>query len=279
MSTVAQLLSKASERLNDRLERELLLSHCLRCDRSWLYAHPEATVEALLAAHYLALVMRRSAGEPVAYLLGQREFYGRPFVVNPAVLIPRPETELLIDWALHLPLPAPARAVDVGTGSGCIALTLAAERPDWLVVAIDRSPEALAVAQDNRQRLGLPQVVLLEGDLLSPLRGQHADLIIANPPYVAADDPHLLRGDLVYEPAMALSAGADGLAVLRRLIASAPSVLAKDGWLLLEHGHDQGSAVTELLSAAGFVAVECRQDLAGLDRVSGGRWPGASATA
>lgn len=275
--TAASLLAQAAERLPDRLERDLLLGHVLGCDRAHLFTHPEMTVDALTAAQFLALVVRRSEGHPIAYLLGRREFYGRDFMVNSAVLIPRPETELLIDWALHLGLER-ARVADVGTGSGCIALTLACERPDWLVVAIDRSPEALAVCQDNRRALSAHSVITLEGDLLAPVRGQHFDLIVSNPPYVAADDPHLSRGDLVHEPAIALAAGRDGLAVLHRLIAQAPAYLSPNGWLLLEHGFDQAAAVAALLAEAGFIDIECRRDLAGIERASGGRWPGDAAT-
>lgn len=274
--TVSSLLVQAAQRLPDRLERDLLLCHVLGCERTALFAHPERAVDTLVAAEYLALVLRRAEGHPMAYLLGHREFYGRQFMVNSAVLIPRPETEVLIDWALHLGL-NPARVVDVGTGSGCIALTLACERPEWLVVAIDRSPEALTVCQANRRALSAHQVITLEGDLLSPVRGQRFDLIISNPPYVAADDPHLSRGDLVHEPAMALAADHDGLGVLQRLIAQAPAHLHPDGWLLLEHGFDQAEAVGQLLAQAGFEQIECRRDLAGIERVSGGRWPAAAA--
>lgn len=274
--TVSSLLAQAAQRLPDRLERDLLLCHVLGCERTALFAHPERAVDALVAAEYLALVLRRTEGHPMAYLLGHREFYGRQFMVNSAVLIPRPETEVLIDWALHLGL-NPARVVDVGTGSGCIALTLACERPEWLVVAIDRSPEALTVCQANRRALSAHQVITLEGDLLAPVRGQCFDLIISNPPYVAADDPHLSRGDLVHEPAMALAADNDGLGVLQRLIAQAPTHLHPGGWLLLEHGFDQAEAVGQLLAQAGFEQIECRRDLAGIERVSGGRWPAAAA--
>lgn len=274
--TVSSLLAQAAQRLPDRLERDLLLCHVLGCERTALFAHPERAVDALVAAEYLALVLRRAEGHPMAYLLGHREFYGRQFMVNSAVLIPRPETEVLIDWALHLGL-NPARVVDVGTGSGCIALTLACERPEWLVVAIDRSPEALTVCQANRRALSAHQVITLEGDLLAPVRGQCFDLIISNPPYVAADDPHLSRGDLVHEPAMALAADNDGLGVLQRLIAQAPTHLHPGGWLLLEHGFDQAEAVGQLLAQAGFEDIECRRDLAGIERVSGGRWPAAAA--
>lgn len=274
--TVSSLLAQAAQRLPDRLERDLLLCHVLGCERTALFAHPERAVDALVAAQYLALVLRRTEGHPMAYLLGHREFYGRQFMVNSAVLIPRPETEVLIDWALHLGLDQ-ARVVDVGTGSGCIALTLACERPDWLVLAIDRSPEALSVCQANRRALSAHQVITREGDLLAPVRGQCFDLIISNPPYVAADDPHLSRGDLVHEPAMALAADNDGLGVLQRLIAQAPAYLHRGGWLLLEHGFNQAKAVARLLAEAGFEDIECRRDLAGIERVSGGRWPTAAA--
>jgi release factor glutamine methyltransferase len=275
--TASSLLAQAAERLPNRLERDLLLCQVLRCDRTHLFAHPEMAVDPLTAAQFLALVLRRSEGFPMAYLLGHREFYGRDFAVNSAVLIPRPETELLIDWALHLGLDQ-ARVADVGTGSGCIALTLACERPDWLVVAIDRSPEALAVCQDNRRALSVDSVITLEGDLLAPVRGQRFELILSNPPYVAADDPHLLRGDLVHEPAIALAAGNEGLSVLQRIIAQAPAYLKPNGWLLLEHGYDQAEAVAILLAEAGFADIECRRDLAGLERASGARWPGDEAT-
>ena len=268
---ISDLLRQAGSCLGHRLEAELLLAHVVGVDRGWLYAHGEELLAPDQCSTFESLVARRISGEPIAYLTGKREFYGRDFTVTPAVLVPRPETELLVELALERLRLEAAELLDVGTGSGCIALTLAAERPRWQVTASDVSPAALEVCRINAGHLGLHQVRLLEGDLLSPVAGQVFDAILSNPPYIAAGDPHLARGDLRFEPGTALSAGADGLDLIRRLVGQAPGHLRPGGWLFIEHGYHQGLALRQLLLAAGFGAVSTHPDLAGIDRVTLGR--------
>ena len=262
--TVGDLLSGSGL---PRAEARRLLATVLGATIEALAAHPQRRVEAEAAARFAALSARRAAGEPMAYLLGEKEFYGRAFAVSPAVLVPRPETELLVDLALARlrGLPAP-RVLDLGTGSGCIAVTLALECPAARVTAVERSAAALPVARDNARRLGA-WVEFLLGDWLAPVTGRF-DVIVANPPYVAGGDPHLRA--LASEPAAALVAGPDGLDDLRRIVAAAPRHLNPGGWLAVEHGHDQGAAVRDLFVAAGFAAVQTHVDLAGNDRVCSG---------
>jgi release factor glutamine methyltransferase len=235
-------------------------------------ARPEQVLTSDEHARFLQLVGRRGAGEPIAYLVGSCEFYGRSFAVAPAVLIPRPETELLVDAALRLLQgKSAARVLDLGTGSGVLALTLALERPDADVTGIDRSAAALAMAQTNADALGA-RLRLLQSAWFDALEGERFDLIVANPPYIAANDAHLQQGDLRFEPAMALSDGsADGLASLRLIIAAAPMHLAPGGALAVEHGYDQGPRVADLFRGAGFGGVESHVDLAGLPRIVAGR--------
>jgi release factor glutamine methyltransferase len=267
------LLHAARARI-DPVDAAFLLAHVLGKPRGWLLAHADAAVAAGPAAAFAALVERRSAGEPVAYLTGQRGFWRFDLAVTPATLIPRPETELLVELALErLPPGRPLRIADLGTGSGAIALALAYERPSARVVATDASAPALAVARANAQALHLENLAFRAGDWLAPLAGERFDLIVSNPPYIADDDPHLGEGDLRYEPATALASGADGLDAIRTIAAAAPAHLDRGGWLLLEHGWEQGEAVRGLLRAAGFDAVETRPDLEGRDRASLGRWP------
>lgn len=261
-------------------EARRLLAHLLIRSTAWLEAHRDEPLTARQLTLFSALVARRAAGEPVAYLVGQREFYGRDFVVTPAVLIPRPETELLVDVVLAKvsvtagnPLfgaGGTARILDLGTGSGCIAITLALELPMVQVTAVDASPEALSVARDNAARLGAA-VTFIESDWFAALQAERFDLIVANPPYVASGDPHLEAGDLRFEPASALTDHADGLAAIRHIVAAAPRCLNPDGWLFLEHGYDQAAAVNDLLVTAGFARIEQHHDLAGIVRVSGGK--------
>ncbi len=257
----------------DAGDANLLLLHVLKCPQAWLYAHGDAVVDADQAARFRELVARRASGEPVAYLLGYRGFWTLNLRVTPDTLIPRPETELLVEQALErLDPAADVRVADLGTGSGAIALAIAAERPQGRVVATDRSEAALAVARDNAVAHGLGgRVAFRQGDWFAPLAGERFDLVASNPPYIADGDPHLARGDLRHEPPSALSSGADGLDAIRILVADAPSHLEPGGWLLLEHGFDQGPAVRALLDAAGFVEVATVQDLERRDRVSLGR--------
>lgn len=254
-------------------EAELLLMHALSVSRAWLFAHSDAALDAEATLAFLALLQRRQRGEPVAYLLGRREFYGLELQVSPATLIPRADTERLVELALErLPRRAGLRVLDLGTGSGAIALALAHERPELDVWATDRSAEALAVARANAQRLGLERVRFLHGDWWAPLLGEVFDLVLSNPPYIEANDPHLGAGDLRFEPASALASGVDGFDDLRRIVADAPVHLRAGGWLLFEHGHRQGAQARALLAARGFAEVDTWQDLEQRDRVSGGHW-------
>lgn len=291
MKTIAEALAAARTRIPPG-EARRLLGHVLDKPAAWIEAHRD---DVLIAADaYATLVARRVAGEPLAYLVGHRAFYGRDFAVTPEVLIPRPETELLVDLAIakvgsggtaHVvpPTPSPAlaggetscaqgvRILDLGTGSGCIAVTLALELPAARVTAADVSPAALAVARDNAARLGA-RVAFLASDWFAALPPQRFDLIVANPPYVAAGDPHLAEGDLRFEPTDALTDHADGLAAIRHLVAEAPRWLADGGWLLFEHGFDQGEAARALLENAAYADIEQHCDLAGIVRATGGRY-------
>lgn len=254
-------------------EARLLLGHVLQRSSAWLEAHRDDVLAAAAAREFSMLVERRAAGEPVAYLLGVREFYGRDFTVTPDVLIPRPETELLVDIAKEkVSAGATAAILDLGTGSGCLAITLALELPGTKVMAADLSNAALAVARANAARLGAEAAFILS-DWFAALPAQRFNLIVANPPYVAAGDPHLSVGDLRFEPIGALTDHADGLAAVRRIIADAPDWLAPGGWLFIEHGYDQAEAVRVLLAGAGFDGIEQHRDLAGIVRASGGSCP------
>jgi release factor glutamine methyltransferase len=267
------LLRDAGARI-DPVDAQWLLVHALGKPRSWLYAHGDDVADAALVARFETLVARRVAGEPVAYLTGRRGFWSFDLTVTPATLIPRVETELLVELALaRLPRDREPRIADLGTGSGAIALALAHERPRARVVATDASDAALAVARDNAIALGIDNIDFRRGDWLAALSGERFDLIASNPPYIASDDPHLGVGDLRHEPAAALASGCDGLDAIRMIVRDAPAHLVTDGWLLLEHGLEQGRAVRDLLHAAGFVDVATEHDLEGRDRVTLGRMP------
>ena len=268
--TLREALAQAATLGLARLDAQLLLLHLLgrpAADRAWLIAHDDDALDGGDRRRYEDLCRRRLDGEPVAYLTGEKEFFGLQLAGDARVLVPRPDTETLVEWALEVlrELPSP-RIVDLGTGSGAIALALQSARPDAHVEAVDRSAEALAVAADNARRLGLP-VAFREGNWLEGA-GTY-DLVVGNPPYVAAGDPHLQS--LRHEPLSALAAGPDGLDDLRAIAAAAPGHLRAGGWLLLEHGHDQAHAVCGLLTAAGLTDVASRNDLAGISRCSGGR--------
>lgn len=254
-----------------RSEVQLLLQGVLNVNRAYLLAHPERVLTEPELSHYLALLQRRLQGEPLAYILGEREFYGLNFKVTPATLIPRPDTELLVELALvHLP-PEGGCVLDLGTGSGAIALSIAHARPDLEVTAVDASEAALSVAEENASRLGVRNASFIHGDWFSALAGRRFDLIVSNPPYIAENDPHLVRGDLRFEPSSALAAGADGLDDIRHIIGEAGAHLSAGGWLLLEHGYDQAVHVRELLRNLGFENVRSYKDLAGIERVSSGQ--------
>lgn len=272
MKTVGEALQYARGRGLERLDALALLGRVLERPRPWLMAHEDAPIAASAADLLGALIARREAGEPLAYLLGEKEFHGLPLAVGPAVLVPRPDTETLVDWALERLDPGqPADVVDLGTGSGAIALAVARARPAARLSAVDASGDALAWARRNGQALGLA-VDWQHGDWWRPLAGRRFDMALSNPPYIAEGDPHLAA--LRFEPALALTSGPDGLDALRAIIAGAPAHLTPGAWLLLEHGHTQAEPVVALLRAAGFNAVDTRHDLAGRARCSGGRWPG-----
>lgn len=251
------------------IDARLLLMHVADVTAMTLAAHPEQELRPAQTAQFMSLLKRRMAGEPIAYLTGRREFYGREFAVSPAVLIPRPETELLVERGIDkVRVRAPARFLDLGTGSGCVAISLALETGADMVAA-DISADALAVARRNADRLGA-RLTFLESDWFGSVEGRF-DLIVSNPPYVAEGDPHLAQGDLRFEPAGALSSGPDGLSAIRRIVADAPAFLNPEGWLFFEHGYDQAPAVADLLAAGGFAEIEQHRDLAGIVRVSGGQ--------
>jgi release factor glutamine methyltransferase len=273
MATVRELLRSGDDLPGDsaRRDAEIILGHCLGQSRSWLYTWPEREVAAPQVDHYQRLLAQRRDGQPVAYLVGQREFWSLPLKINHHTLIPRPETETLVSWALELALPADALVVDLGTGSGAIALALASERPDWHVTGLDASEEALAVARCNAANLGLQRVGFACSDWYRGVAGQRFHLLVANPPYVDPVDPHLEQGDVRFEPRSALVAEQAGLADLAQLVTGAPAHLHPGGWLLLEHGFGQGEAVRTLLQQDGFEEIATRSDLAGMERISGGR--------
>lgn len=258
-----------------RLDAELLLCHVLGRPRTYLYTWPEHDLSDTELQVLETLVDRRLGGEPIAHIIGKREFWSLELAVNADTLIPRPETELLVEAALaRIPEQASWHIADLGTGSGAIALAIASERPACRITAVERSDGALTVARENARRLGLVNVELLQGDWFAPLAGQRFEMILSNPPYIPDSDPHLSQGDVRFEPLTALVAGVDGLADIRQLVAGAPAHLQAPGWLLLEHGYDQAAAVTSLLGEAGYVDVEVLADLQGHGRVTIGRWAG-----
>lgn len=260
-------------------ETAMLLERILQTSRANIAAHPERFIDAQQEHLARAWIQRRVGGEPMAYILGEREFYGVKLIVTPDVLIPRPETETLVEQVLvrlsKQYAPTTARVLDLGTGSGAIAISLAEQRPALDIVAIDISAKALAVAKQNAIKLGV-HILFVESDWFSALGNERFDLIVSNPPYVAHGDPHLTQGDLRFEPIGALTDNAPdqrGLACIRRIIDDAPKHLNGEGWLMFEHGYDQALACRDLLAARGFVELMCVPDLAGIPRVSGGRWP------
>ncbi|HNY47722.1 MAG TPA: peptide chain release factor N(5)-glutamine methyltransferase [Casimicrobium sp.] len=263
-----------ADRRLPRIELRMLLGHVLQREYAWLIAHDLEALDDATAAEFESLVARRVAGEPIAYLLGEREFYGRNFRCTPAALIPRPETELLVDVALTRIAPNESiRILDVGTGTGCIAITLALERPHAAVTAIDISPDALALARDNAQRLGATNIDFIESNWFAAVSDSaQFDLIVSNPPYIVPGDAHLTQGDLRFEPAVALADAVDGVESYRQLLRGAVKHLLSDGWLVVEHGYDQGESVPALFRAAGFTQVDMLRDLADMPRVTLGKW-------
>lgn len=274
MPDVRHLLVDATQQLGDRAEAELLLLHAVRQSRSWLFTHADDVLDMNVQTAYAELLNRRARGEPVAYITGSRGFWSLDLEVTPATLIPRPETELLVELALErLPRDSAGAVADLGTGSGTVALALASERPQCRVTATDASAAALEVARRNAARLGIDNVAFVQGDWMVPLGDARFELIVSNPPYIEADDAHLVRGDLRFEPATALASGRDGLDDIRRIVATARAHLAPGGWLLFEHGWNQGDAARALLRQAGYDDVFTAQDLEQRDRVSGARNP------
>lgn len=283
--TPRSLLSQARQQLvaelglepdEARLEAQILLSESLNVSRAWMIANSEQALTSDLSGRFFALLQRRLQGEPIAYILGRREFYGLDFIVEPGVLIPRPDTETLVEAALQrIPEHTPARVLDLGTGSGAIAIALAMHRPQAEIIAVDYSPAALDIARKNAANLGAKNLRLLHSDWFAALEQARFEIIVSNPPYIADADPHLAQGDLRFEPASALSSGPDGLDDIRRIIRKAPEYLLSEGWLLLEHGYDQSGKVAELLETGGFAEIGHTADLAGIQRVTFGRKPGA----
>lgn len=281
MRSIADTLREATRSISDtlpldlntsRIEAQCLLRHVLGVQRAYLLAHPEQILNEVQQGAFDVLLQRRLRGEPVAHLLGEREFFGLSFKITPATLIPRPETELLVELALQrLPQGATCRVLDLGTGSGAIALSIANNRRDAEVVAVDASQEALVIAAENARKLKIENARFIHSDWFSALGDERFDMIVSNPPYIVADDIHLTQGDVRFEPLSALASGVDGLDDIRRIIQEAPSFLASNGWLLLEHGYDQAEAVRALLAEKGFMDVFSEKDLASIERVSGGR--------
>jgi len=275
MATIGALLRETQlpDSPSARLDVELLLAAALGKPRSYLRTWPEKLVPREVLARFQADLERRRQGEPVAYILGQQGFWSLDLEVSPDTLIPRPDTEVLVETALALPLADEARVLDLGTGTGAIALALAHERPRWQVLGVDRIAAAVELARRNAERLRLGNARFAESHWFDALAGQRFELIVSNPPYIAGSDHHLDEGDVRFEPRSALVAGADGLDDIRELIAAAPEHLETGGWLWLEHGFEQAGAVRELLVCRGFAEVESRCDLGGHQRISGGRWP------
>ena len=270
MNTVAAVLAQARHAGVDRLDAQLLLGHVLGRSRSWLLANDDASLDATQQQRLSQLLVRRGGGEPLAYLVGEKEFHGLLLHVSPAVLVPRPDTETLVDWALELLRGASQpRVLDMGTGSGAIALALKHACPHARVSALDASAQALAVARSNAERLQL-DIELLQSDWWQGVAGRRFDMVVSNPPYIAEGDAHLAA--LQHEPVQALTSGVHGLDALRQIIGGAWQHLYAGAWLLLEHGHDQATAVASLLAAAGFSEVTTRPDLSGTPRCTGGRW-------
>jgi release factor glutamine methyltransferase len=257
------------------IEGRVLLAHTLGCDRAWLTAHGDTVLSAAQAAIFDALARRRHNGEPIAFLTGRREFFGLDLEITPDVLIPRPETELLVEMVLErIDDRTPARVLDLGSGSGAIALAIAQQRPRASVLGVDVSMQSIALARRNALRLHIPNAEFLPSDWFDQVPREAFPVIVSNPPYVEDFDPHLHEGDLRFEPSMALKGGPDGLTAIRAIVARARDYLAPGvGLLLLEHGYDQADRVQALLRDAGFGAVESRRDLTGILRVTGGRMP------
>lgn len=277
--SIAQCLQLSTEldAVSDsaRLDIELLLCQVLQKKRTYLFTWPDKTLSPEQAGQFLQFFNRRKSGEPIAHILGQREFWSLPLAVNNSTLIPRPDTELLVELALELFVNDSAQqkrsSLDLGTGTGAIVLAIASEKPEWQLVGVDRSVDAVALAEKNRSALQFANVQILQSDWFSAIPAQQFDVIVSNPPYIDPQDPHLEQGDVRFEPRSALIADNHGLADIELIIQQSWGFLCKQGWLLLEHGYDQGQTVRDLFHARGFTQVETRRDLGGNERVSLGR--------
>ena len=281
--TIAQALQYGTELLRPvqvaaALEAEILLGHCLRKNRAYLRTWPEKHLSEFVYSQYQQLILRRQQGEPIAYLTGYKEFWDLHLRVTPAVLIPRPETEHLVELALaRIPAEVQWQIADLGTGSGAVALAIAKERPRCQITAIDISTDALEIAQENAAQNQIHNIEFRLSRWFEALAEERFHIIVANPPYIAENDPHLQQGDLRFEPTQALSAKAGGLNELQHIIYHAPRYLTEPGWLLLEHGYQQGDTVTAMLTERGFYEVQCHADYAHLERVSIGQFRQANA--
>lgn len=272
--TIRDLLKKSQVSLGSEtaaLDCELLLGHCLGKNRAYLYTWPEREVESAIENTFQHMLTRRINGEPIAYLIGQREFWSLPLSVNNSTLIPRPDTERLIEAVLELPLSQLANVLDLGTGTGAIALALASEKSQWQVLGVDVAEEAVALAQRNARHLKINNAQFLQSDWFENIAPQQFDLIVSNPPYIAEDDPHLTQGDVRFEPRRALVALQNGLAAITAIATTAPNYLRAGGWLLFEHGHTQAPAVRTLLSQLNYSVISTWHDWGGNERVTGGR--------
>lgn len=283
MQTIRSALQQAQAQLSSahelgdidpRYESQLLLQHTLKVNRAWLIAHENDTLEGTALQAFVSCIERRAKGEPIAYILGEREFYGLNLAVTPATLIPRPDTETLVEAALSkIPLDQNVHVLDLGTGTGAIALAIAQQRPQASVTAADASQPTLDVATQNGKQLKLSNVSFISSNWFSKLQQKQFDVIVSNPPYIEEADPHLQRGDLRFEPISALASGADGLDDIRRIVDECMIHLKPQGWLMLEHGYNQAKAVRELMAITGLVDIQTLQDLGGNDRVTLGRNP------
>lgn len=280
MNNIHHVLHQSSQQLvhtigldhaEANLEANLLLQHVLHVNRAWVITHDRDVLNADQQAEFQLLLKRRLDGEPIAYIVGFREFYGLQLKVSPVTLIPRPDTETLVDAALEkIPLDKVSHILDLGTGTGAVALAIAKHRNNCEVTAVDQSSDALSVTLENAQSLKLNNLRLIESNWFSELQGERFDLIVSNPPYIAQDDEHLKQGDLRFEPISALASGVDGLDDIRKIVQDAPDYLKTNGWLMLEHGFDQAEAVAALLSARGFNQIDHAKDIAGTLRVTFG---------
>lgn len=281
MLTIRQALATACDldQVSDtaRLDVEVLLAHVLNCDKSYLYTWPERELTGQQQQDFNVLIQERQRGVPVAYLVGEREFWSLPLEVSRSSLIPRPETELLVQLTLEMFAPdTEAKIADLGTGTGAVALAIASERADWLVLGCDRSEEIVALAERNRQALGLHNARFVVSNWCTGLPIHDYDLILSNPPYIADDDPHLDQGDVRFEPRSALVSGESGLADITKIAGQAKDYLKPNGYLLLEHGWEQAQAVSDILATAGYSDIQVHKDLAGCDRATQCRWPGGN---